>query len=82
MSTEAAELPATVVLNKADLVPPEECSAALAVVGALVLPRTFHPALRSFLPGVQVYVFLLRNTPYTRFFASSRLTLLFAQCMQ
>lgn len=78
MSTEAAELPATVVLNKADLVPPEECSAALAVVGALV----FHPALRSLLPGVQVYVFLLRNTPYTRFFASSRLTLLFAQCMQ
>ncbi|CAL8469056.1 g8597 [Coccomyxa elongata] len=32
VSTEAAELPATVVLNKADLVPPEECSAALAEI--------------------------------------------------
>ncbi len=32
MSTEAADLPATVVLNKADLVPAEECSQALAEV--------------------------------------------------
>lgn len=34
MSTEAAELPATVVLNKADLVPAQECSEALAEVCA------------------------------------------------
>ncbi|BDA45177.1 probable small ribosomal subunit biogenesis GTPase RsgA [Coccomyxa sp. Obi] len=32
VSTEAAELPATVVLNKADLVPAEECSSALAEI--------------------------------------------------
>ncbi|EIE21063.1 GTPase EngC, partial [Coccomyxa subellipsoidea C-169] len=32
VSTEAADLPATVVLNKADLVPSEECSQALAEI--------------------------------------------------
>lgn len=33
VSTEAAELPVTVVLNKTDLVPPQECSQAIAEVG-------------------------------------------------
>ena len=45
MSTEAAELPVTVVLNKADLVPAQECSAALAEVCAPLQVATKRASL-------------------------------------
>ena len=56
VSTEAAELPATVVLNKADLVPAEECSRALAEVCALAPSHTSSQPHHSLPPNLQMYV--------------------------